>query len=160
MQKFRHFWRKKNLPKIVTYNRLAPSHSIISLTKCEGRSARIWTWGLDSTDRVQRSVQKRQGTDILPLQFWASLVNKRFITQLKVYRQNVNIKDWKHITNCHVYNFNWELTSIYLMLTKLKQKGKGEEKGYFMWKQVLPETKPLDNLVKCPKSDTWRIMAQ
>ena len=29
MQKFRHFWRKKILPKKVTYVPLAPSHSIV-----------------------------------------------------------------------------------------------------------------------------------
>ena len=56
------------------------------LTKCEGRTGRISARGLDSTygPSAARSVHKRSRADILPVRSRASLVNKRFITRLKL----------------------------------------------------------------------------
>ena len=73
----------------------------ILLTKREGRTGRISARGLDSTDRALRGPYKKTKgrADILPVRSRASLVNKRFIARLKLFRRKTQMTVCKDTIN-------------------------------------------------------------
>ena len=86
------------------------------LTKREGRTGRIWP-------EVLRSVRtKRIRADILPVRSRASLVNKRFITRLKLFRRKTQMTDCKYTIKFQARNFHLEQTERLLTSDVFKMK--------------------------------------
>ena len=61
----------------------------------ENSGPRSWQYG----PIAARSVQERPGADILPVRSRGSLVNKRFITRLKLFRRKTQMIDCKDTIN-------------------------------------------------------------
>ena len=76
-----------------------------------------------------RSVQKRPRADILPGRFRAILVNKRFITRLKLFRRKTQMIDCKDTINFKRAIFIKSKLNVYSRLTF----SKGEKQS---WKKT------------------------
>ena len=69
-----------------------------------------------------RSVQKRPRADILPGRSRASLVNKRFITRLKLFRRKTQMIDCKDTINFKRAIFIYSKLNVYSRLTFSKRR--------------------------------------
>ena len=97
----------------------------ILLTKRESpresprESRTISARGLDSTDRAHRKIPR---ADILSVRSRASLVNKRFITRLQLFRRKTQMIDCKDTINFKCAIFIWSKLNVYSRLTFPKRR--------------------------------------
>ena len=84
----------------------------------ENIGPRSWQYGPSAA----RSVQKRPRADILPGRSRASLVNKRFITRLKLFRRKTQMIDCKDTINFKRENFYLKQTERLLTSDVFKKK--------------------------------------
>ena len=98
----------------------------------ENIGPRSWQYGPSAA----RSVQKRPRVDILPGRSQASLVNKRFITRLKLFRRKTQMIELQRHQKLQARNFclwaNWTFTHVWRFQKKEKQSWK-KTKITFMW---------------------------
>lgn len=86
----------------------------------ENVGLRSWQY---TPDVEARSVQKRPRVDIPLLRFWASLFNKRFITELKMSRKKSHYHGVERNWKLHMHSSDWKPTFwCFQMFSKKKDK--------------------------------------